>query len=268
MRDPYLLSKFGCQSCAQEVHPFDQVRLRYYADGSPVPYGLVAQPAAERQVMLRTGCHCNAGACHSLFQMQVFKCSTCFFERWFCVIIHTVHTCMHAYILIWYWYYSISYYIIIYYFILYYIILYYIILYYIILYFFFAILYYIILSWSEVISLGDMFRAGNATQVSNIWALQMKTSVASTPLGRFVGMIEVWLMDGPQVWCACPLAFTPPSQMWIDGWRCWCTSLISSQKSPPRWSLPRKRWRKWHPGQLEPSVPWRCTQWRAVALLK
>ena len=39
---------------------------RYYADGSPVPYGLVAKEAAERQVMLRTGCHCNAGACRSL----------------------------------------------------------------------------------------------------------------------------------------------------------------------------------------------------------
>eukprot|EP00435_Cladocopium_sp_Y103_P057857 s294_g20.t1 len=37
--------------------------LLYYADGSPVPYGLVAKEAAERQVMLRTGCHCNAGAC-------------------------------------------------------------------------------------------------------------------------------------------------------------------------------------------------------------
>jgi len=37
--------------------------LLYYADGSPVPYGLVANHATERQILLRTGCHCNAGAC-------------------------------------------------------------------------------------------------------------------------------------------------------------------------------------------------------------
>ncbi|CAK8998727.1 unnamed protein product [Durusdinium trenchii] len=31
----------------------------HYADSSPVPYGLVAERAAARKIMLRTGCHCN-----------------------------------------------------------------------------------------------------------------------------------------------------------------------------------------------------------------
>lgn len=44
--------------------------MRYYADGSPVPYGLVANHATERQILLRTGCHCNAGACQRYLDLK------------------------------------------------------------------------------------------------------------------------------------------------------------------------------------------------------
>lgn len=37
--------------------------LLFYADGTPVPYGLVVQSAAARGILIRAGCHCNAGAC-------------------------------------------------------------------------------------------------------------------------------------------------------------------------------------------------------------
>mmetsp|Transcript_5023 Transcript_5023/g.11152 ORF Transcript_5023/g.11152 Transcript_5023/m.11152 type:complete len:882 (+) Transcript_5023:70-2715(+) len=34
-----------------------------YPDGSPIPYGLVTALAGERNIVLRAGCHCNAGSC-------------------------------------------------------------------------------------------------------------------------------------------------------------------------------------------------------------
>eukprot|EP00913_Durusdinium_trenchii_P027543 g25833.t1 len=42
----------------------------HYADSSPVPYGLVAERAAARKIMLRTGCHCNAGACQRYLDLK------------------------------------------------------------------------------------------------------------------------------------------------------------------------------------------------------
>ncbi|CAE8619768.1 unnamed protein product, partial [Polarella glacialis] len=47
----------------REVQGPTMAMLVRYADGSPVPYGLVAQKAASRGIVLRTGCHCNSGAC-------------------------------------------------------------------------------------------------------------------------------------------------------------------------------------------------------------
>lgn len=35
----------------------------HYADGTPVSYALVGTMASDRGILLRTGCHCNAGAC-------------------------------------------------------------------------------------------------------------------------------------------------------------------------------------------------------------
>eukprot|EP00929_Paragymnodinium_shiwhaense_P040477 TRINITY_DN21130_c0_g2_i1.p1 TRINITY_DN21130_c0_g2~~TRINITY_DN21130_c0_g2_i1.p1 ORF type:complete len:933 (-),score=207.00 TRINITY_DN21130_c0_g2_i1:206-3004(-) len=34
-----------------------------FADGAPLPYALVMKQAANREILLRAGCHCNAGAC-------------------------------------------------------------------------------------------------------------------------------------------------------------------------------------------------------------
>lgn len=37
--------------------------VMHFADGSCIPYGLVSEKAKERSIVLRTGCHCNPGAC-------------------------------------------------------------------------------------------------------------------------------------------------------------------------------------------------------------
>ncbi|CAK0822107.1 unnamed protein product, partial [Prorocentrum cordatum] len=36
-----------------------------WSDGAPVPYGLVQERARARGIVLRTGCHCNAGSCQA-----------------------------------------------------------------------------------------------------------------------------------------------------------------------------------------------------------
>eukprot|EP00928_Gymnodinium_smaydae_P039574 TRINITY_DN27000_c0_g1_i1.p1 TRINITY_DN27000_c0_g1~~TRINITY_DN27000_c0_g1_i1.p1 ORF type:complete len:1002 (+),score=218.11 TRINITY_DN27000_c0_g1_i1:169-3006(+) len=41
-----------------------------FADGSPVPYGLVAQRAAAWQIVLRVGCVCNPGACQKYLDIS------------------------------------------------------------------------------------------------------------------------------------------------------------------------------------------------------
>ena len=42
----------------------------HYADGSPVPYGIVGECAAARHIVLRTGCHCNAGGCQKYLHLE------------------------------------------------------------------------------------------------------------------------------------------------------------------------------------------------------
>eukprot|EP00429_Kryptoperidinium_foliaceum_P008306 CAMPEP_0176012050 /NCGR_PEP_ID=MMETSP0120_2-20121206/5595_1 /TAXON_ID=160619 /ORGANISM="Kryptoperidinium foliaceum, Strain CCMP 1326" /LENGTH=910 /DNA_ID=CAMNT_0017344923 /DNA_START=1 /DNA_END=2733 /DNA_ORIENTATION=+ len=42
----------------------------YFADGSAMPYGLVAALAHKRGILLRTGCHCNAGACMEVLGLR------------------------------------------------------------------------------------------------------------------------------------------------------------------------------------------------------
>ena len=42
----------------------------HYADGSPIPYGIVGERAAARQIVLRTGCHCNAGGCQKYLNLD------------------------------------------------------------------------------------------------------------------------------------------------------------------------------------------------------
>eukprot|EP00931_Biecheleriopsis_adriatica_P005454 TRINITY_DN106975_c0_g1_i1.p1 TRINITY_DN106975_c0_g1~~TRINITY_DN106975_c0_g1_i1.p1 ORF type:complete len:871 (+),score=127.77 TRINITY_DN106975_c0_g1_i1:364-2613(+) len=37
--------------------------LLWHSDGSPVPYGIVAELADAKRIVLRTGCHCSAGSC-------------------------------------------------------------------------------------------------------------------------------------------------------------------------------------------------------------
>ncbi|CAJ1441578.1 unnamed protein product, partial [Effrenium voratum] len=42
----------------------------FYADGSPIPYGLVHEEAKKRNILLRVGCHCNAGACQRYLNLS------------------------------------------------------------------------------------------------------------------------------------------------------------------------------------------------------
>ena len=42
----------------------------HYADGSPIPYGIVGERAAAKQIVIRTGCHCNAGGCQKYLKLE------------------------------------------------------------------------------------------------------------------------------------------------------------------------------------------------------
>eukprot|EP00439_Symbiodinium_sp_Y106_P012235 s6010_g1.t2 len=42
----------------------------HYANGSPVPYATVGERAAARQIVIRTGCHCNAGGCQKFLNLE------------------------------------------------------------------------------------------------------------------------------------------------------------------------------------------------------
>ncbi|CAJ1365978.1 unnamed protein product [Effrenium voratum] len=44
--------------------------LFYADDGSPIPYGLVHEEAKKRNILLRVGCHCNAGACQRYLNLS------------------------------------------------------------------------------------------------------------------------------------------------------------------------------------------------------
>ncbi|CAE7823312.1 MCSU3 [Symbiodinium microadriaticum] len=41
-----------------------------YVNGSPVPYAIVGERAAARQIVIRTGCHCNAGGCQKFLNLE------------------------------------------------------------------------------------------------------------------------------------------------------------------------------------------------------
>eukprot|EP00927_Polykrikos_kofoidii_P030772 TRINITY_DN26490_c0_g1_i1.p1 TRINITY_DN26490_c0_g1~~TRINITY_DN26490_c0_g1_i1.p1 ORF type:complete len:1065 (-),score=169.97 TRINITY_DN26490_c0_g1_i1:106-3204(-) len=44
--------------------------LLYFADGAPIPYGLVARRARAHGILLRAGCHCNVGACQKYLALS------------------------------------------------------------------------------------------------------------------------------------------------------------------------------------------------------
>lgn len=58
----HILGRHGDVRWREVQGPTISLTLQY-PDGSPVPYGLVRERAVERGILLRVGCHCNAGGC-------------------------------------------------------------------------------------------------------------------------------------------------------------------------------------------------------------